>query len=81
MQNMLQNVQLANGIYNSDIEPEHDVDWYCNCLIHQYMNRKVNRLGVQNLWSKAVMYPGQHLHFLRCPLFYVHTLTPSFQYL
>lgn len=62
MQNMLQNVQLAYGIYNSDIEPEHDVDWYCTCLIHQYKNRKATRLGVQDLWSKAVMYPGQYYH-------------------
>jgi hypothetical protein len=58
MQNLLQRVQLAYGIYNSDIEPEHETDWYCNCLIHQYKFRKMNRLGVQELWSNAVMYPG-----------------------
>lgn len=60
MQNLLQSVQLAYRIYNSDIEPEHDSDYYCNCAIHQYKRRKMNRLGVQEMWSKAVMYPGQH---------------------
>ena len=58
MQNLLQNVQLAHGIYNSDIEPEHEVDWYCNCPIHQYKYRKMQRLGVQEMWCNAVMYPG-----------------------
>ncbi|OCK73109.1 hypothetical protein K432DRAFT_438401 [Lepidopterella palustris CBS 459.81] len=59
MQNMLQSVQLAYHIYNSDIEPEHDSDLFCNCAIHQYKRRKINRLGVQAMWSKAVMYPGE----------------------
>jgi len=59
MQNMLQSVQLAYHIYNSDVEPEHDSDFYCNCAIHQYKRRKINRLGVQDMWSKAVMYPGE----------------------
>lgn len=59
MQSMLQSVQLAYRIYNSDIEPEHDSDFYCNCAIHQYKRRKINRLGVQDMWSKAVMYPGE----------------------
>jgi hypothetical protein len=58
MQMALQNVQMANGIYNSDIEPEHDTDYYCGCAIHQYKMRKFNRLGVQEMWSRAVMYPG-----------------------
>ena len=57
---MLQSVQQSYGIYNSDIEPEHEVDWYCSCLIHQYKNRKMNRLGVQSMWASAVMYPGQY---------------------
>ncbi|KKK19067.1 hypothetical protein ARAM_006080 [Aspergillus rambellii] len=60
MQNMLQDVQLKSGIYNSDIEPEHDSDFPCNCIIHRYRNRKLNRLGVQEMWSRAVMYPGQN---------------------
>lgn len=59
MQNMLQNVQSKYGIYNSDIEPEHETDMYCNCAVHQYKRRKMNRLGVQSMWSKAVMYPGK----------------------
>ncbi|OJJ43589.1 hypothetical protein ASPZODRAFT_19311 [Penicilliopsis zonata CBS 506.65] len=59
MQTLLQQVQINNRIYNSDIEPEHEVDIYCNCDIHQYQRRKWTRLGVQNLWSSAVMYPGE----------------------
>lgn len=59
MQLALQRVQLAYGIYNSDIEPEHELDGYCSCAIHQYKRMKMNRLGVQNMWSKAVMYPGE----------------------
>jgi hypothetical protein len=64
MYNLLQNVQMQYRIYNSDIEPEHDTDWYCNCAIHQYKQMKINRLGVQEMWSKAVMYPGQQYHLL-----------------
>ncbi|KAL7954553.1 hypothetical protein V8C34DRAFT_294022 [Trichoderma compactum] len=60
MQNILQQVQLAHRIFNSDIEPEHDVDnFFCGCDIHQYMALKVRRLDVQNRWSEAVMYPGE----------------------
>ncbi|KAL6799817.1 hypothetical protein J3E68DRAFT_424454 [Trichoderma sp. SZMC 28012] len=60
MQNTLQQVQLAHRIFNSDIEPEHDVDGFlCGCDIHQYMALKVRRLLVQNKWSEAVMYPGE----------------------
>lgn len=59
MQFHLQRLQLSLGIYNSDIEPEHESSMYCSCPIHQYKNRKMARLGVQNQWSKAVMYPGQ----------------------
>ena len=77
MQNTLQSVQLAYRIYNSDIEPEHDSN-YCTCAIHQYKWKKINRLPVQDMWSKAVMYPGQHYHFLRYQLLCVHNLTPSF---
>lgn len=59
MQNILQNVQLAHRIFNSDIEPEHDVDTFCGCDIHQYMGLKVRRLNAQNRWSEAVIYPGK----------------------
>jgi hypothetical protein len=59
MQNLLQTVQMKFGIYNSDIEPEHDTDYYCNCMIHMYQRRKWARIPVQDKWSKAVMYPGE----------------------
>ncbi|KAJ5722575.1 hypothetical protein N7488_000610 [Penicillium malachiteum] len=59
MQNHLQKLQFDMGIFNSDIEPEHDSDWICSCPIHIYKQRKINRLPVQNEWSKAVMYPGE----------------------
>lgn len=59
MQNFLQSVQQAYGIYNSDIEPEHETDYYCSCLIHQYKSRKLSRLRVQEMWARAVMYPGE----------------------
>lgn len=65
MQNILQQVQLSHRIFNSDIEPEHDVDnFYCGCDIHQYMGLKMRRLGVQNRWSEAVMYPGKRRRML-----------------
>jgi len=60
MQNALQNLQLQYNIYNSEIEPEHESDYYCNCPIHNYQRMKWSRYGVQNMWSNAVMYPGQH---------------------
>ncbi|KAK0265246.1 hypothetical protein LTR35_017213 [Friedmanniomyces endolithicus] len=59
MQQALQTLQYQYGIYNSDIEPEHDTDYPCSCAIHQYKYRKWNRYGVQEMWSKAVMYPGE----------------------
>lgn len=65
MQNELQRVQLQYRIYNSDIEPEHDTEYYCSCSIHQYQRMKWNRLSVQEMWCKAVMYPGQQLPFLK----------------
>lgn len=59
MQNLRLRVQLTFGIYNPEIEPEHDTDYYCNCGIHQYLRVKINRLGTQQMWSNAVMYPGE----------------------
>ncbi|ETN39844.1 uncharacterized protein HMPREF1541_06070 [Cyphellophora europaea CBS 101466] len=59
MQQMLQNLQFQYGIYNSDIEPEHDSDYPCSCPIHQYQRIKWRRYGVQDMWSHAVMYPGE----------------------
>lgn len=65
MQNLLLKVQLTHRIYNSDIEPEHEADWYCRCAIHQYKNKKIARLGVHDMWSKAVMYPGKQYYSMR----------------
>lgn len=59
MQQALLNLQYQYQIYNSDIEPEHDTDYPCYCPIHQYKQRKWARYGVQDMWSKAVMYPGK----------------------
>ncbi|GAB7353309.1 hypothetical protein MBLNU459_g3807t1 [Dothideomycetes sp. NU459] len=59
MQNHLQSLQFKYRIYNSDIEPEHDTEYYCPCDIHSYKRRKMARLVVQEMWSKAVMYPGE----------------------
>lgn len=59
MQNMRLAVQRSLRIYNPEIEPEHDVDYPCLCPAHKYKQRKISRLAVQELWSKAVMYPGE----------------------
>ncbi|PWY92280.1 hypothetical protein BO70DRAFT_357412 [Aspergillus heteromorphus CBS 117.55] len=63
MQNMLQHTQRVCMIYNSDIEPEHDTQkTSCSCEVHQYMYKKMKRLKVQEMWSKAVMYPGERAY-------------------
>ncbi|KIW90056.1 uncharacterized protein Z519_09487 [Cladophialophora bantiana CBS 173.52] len=62
MQNALLNVQLQYGIYNSEIEPEHETEYYCSCPIHNYQRMKWSRYGVQEMWSKAVMYPGERAY-------------------
>jgi len=59
MQQALMNLQYQYGIYNSDIEPEHETDYPCSCPIHTYQAMKRRRYGVQELWSKAVKYPGK----------------------
>lgn len=59
---LLQQVQLEHGIYNSEIEPEHDSAYPCDCSIHRYLLRKWARLGVQERWAKAVMYPGEKFY-------------------
>lgn len=60
MQQLLQDVQFRYRIYNSDLEPpDHDVDFYCSCRSCGYKRRKTARYGVQDLWSRAVMYPGE----------------------
>jgi hypothetical protein len=59
MQNALQNVQYQYGIYNSDIEPEHETDYPCGCAIHNYQRMKRNRSKTLTAWSEAVKYPGE----------------------
>uniref|UniRef100_A0A093V2L5 VWFA domain-containing protein n=1 Tax=Talaromyces marneffei PM1 TaxID=1077442 RepID=A0A093V2L5_TALMA len=49
-------------IYNSEIEPEHDTGYPCDCSIHQYKLKKWVRLGIQERWAKAVMYPGERFY-------------------
>lgn len=79
MQNRLQTLQQRYRIYNSDIEPEHDTDYYCNCDIHDYKRRKMVRLGAQEMWSRAVMYPGQYSYLDANHKHLRHsTLTPFF---
>ncbi|PYH87395.1 hypothetical protein BO71DRAFT_489605 [Aspergillus ellipticus CBS 707.79] len=60
MQNELQRIQRICSIYNTDIEPEHESSTNrCDCAVHQYLYKKFARLKVQEIWSKAVMYPGE----------------------
>lgn len=63
MQHLLQNVQLFLHIYNPEIEPERECGYPCSCIMHKYIQRKMERLEIQEIWSKAVMYPGEkHYH-------------------
>jgi len=59
MQNYLQSLQQQYRIYNSEIEPEHEIEGYCSCPIHQYQYRKRLRRPTHKAWSEAVMYPGE----------------------
>lgn len=60
MQQLLQVVQLHYRIYNTDLEPpDHDVDFYCTCQSCGYKRRKTARYRTQDIWSQAVMYPGE----------------------
>ncbi|KAF3385076.1 hypothetical protein F1880_001860 [Penicillium rolfsii] len=63
MQHLLQNVQLFLHVYNPEIEPERECGYPCSCIMHKYIQRKMERLDIQEMWSKAVMYPGEkHYH-------------------
>lgn len=63
MQHLLQNVQLFLHIYNPEIEPERECGYPCSCIMHKYIQRKMERLEIQEIWAKAVMYPGEkHYH-------------------
>jgi hypothetical protein len=83
MQNWLLQLQSDCHIYNPEIEPEHDSDQYpCGCSVHKYTRAKWGRCDVQDMWSRAVLYPGEshlraakaygakhrghRLHFRRC---------------
>ncbi|KGO73428.1 hypothetical protein PITC_085660 [Penicillium italicum] len=59
MKAALHSIQQAGHIFNGDIEPEHTAQFInCNCDVHKYKERKSARLPVQEMWSKAVMYPA-----------------------
>ena len=62
MQNALQTLQFQYRIYNNEIEPEHDTEYYCTCPIHQYKYMKRNRSYVLRMWCDAVMYPGEKFY-------------------
>jgi hypothetical protein len=53
----LQNAQYRAGIYNPDIEPEHEAE-RCWCTTCTYKRAKWARLPVQRAWWKATAYPG-----------------------
>ncbi|KAJ5655264.1 hypothetical protein N7507_007214 [Penicillium longicatenatum] len=59
MQNTLHSVQLSCQIWNAEIEPEHETNELCDCAVHKYLKRKIDRLQTQEMWSKAVIYPGE----------------------
>ncbi|ORY25471.1 hypothetical protein BCR39DRAFT_288552 [Naematelia encephala] len=59
MQNWLQQLQYKYRIYNSDIEPEHETDYPCDCPVHKYQRAKWARFRVQDQWNSAVIYPGE----------------------
>ncbi|KAF9248545.1 hypothetical protein DTO013E5_6330 [Penicillium roqueforti] len=60
MKAALHGIQQACRIFNKDIEPEHTTQFYnCNCDVHKYKDRKAARLHIQEIWSKAVIYPGE----------------------
>lgn len=60
MQKFLRAVQRHYQIYNTELEPpEHDADVYCACKSCEYKRRKMARYPTQDMWSKAVLYPGE----------------------
>ncbi|KAJ7037353.1 hypothetical protein C8F04DRAFT_1035602 [Mycena alexandri] len=59
MQNLLQAAQYEFGIYNSDVEPEHETERSCSCQACQYRWAKVGRMKTHDIWSNAVRYPGE----------------------
>ncbi|RKO86269.1 hypothetical protein BDK51DRAFT_35429 [Blyttiomyces helicus] len=59
MYNRLQQAQREGGVYNQDIEPEHETEGYCGCAACCYKWAKIERLPVHDMWSHAVKYPGE----------------------
>jgi chorismate mutase len=59
MQKMLYGAQLSARVFNPEVEPEHETSALCECPVHRYWKRKIDRLDVHESWSKAVMYPGE----------------------
>ncbi|KAJ6120147.1 hypothetical protein N7523_004427 [Penicillium sp. IBT 18751x] len=59
MQKMLHSAQLSGRVFNPEVEPEHDTTDLCDCPVHTYWKRKIERLDTHETWSKAVMYPGE----------------------
>ncbi|KXG53214.1 uncharacterized protein PGRI_002640 [Penicillium griseofulvum] len=56
----LHSIQQACLIFNADIEPEHTMEYCnCDCDVHKYKETKAARLPVHEMWSKAVIYPGE----------------------
>ena len=62
MQQHLQQLQYRLNIWNAEVEPEHDTEYYCTCAVHKYQRRKIQRVPLQKMWSKAVMYPGERFY-------------------
>lgn len=58
-QTLFRNAQRSCRIYNPEIEPEHETTLLCECAVHKYWERKLDRLDVQDTWSRAVLYPGE----------------------
>lgn len=56
---LLLTAQRFCRIYNPEIEPEHETTMLCDCAVHKYWERKLDRLDVLDTWSRAVMYPGE----------------------
>ncbi|KAI2791991.1 hypothetical protein POX_b02022 [Penicillium oxalicum] len=63
VQNMRLAVQTRFRVYNSEIEPERECEYPCNCPIHKYVQKKAERLPIQEQWARAVMYPGEKHYY------------------
>jgi hypothetical protein len=59
MQKMLHSAQLAGRVFNPEVEPEHETTELCDCPVHTYWKRKIERLDLHETWSQAVMYPKE----------------------